>query len=100
MKIFIEVEKKSFLVYSDLISAIQEMSDIETGKLFRAMLQYHNGIDVEIAKELKPIWGMLKAQFDRDLVKYTEKCKKNAENIKKRWNKKVNCEIAVELEQK
>lgn len=74
-------DKKSFLLYCDLIHTIEKLSDEQAGKLFRHVLKYVNDLDpvtddlvTEIAFE--PIKQSLK----RDLKKYENICERNKAN--------------------
>lgn len=80
-------EKKSFLLYCDVIHTVEKMKDVDAGALLKHILRYVNDQNpvtdnpiVEIAFE--PIRQSLK----RDLVKYENIRTRNSENAKKRWN--------------
>ncbi len=67
-------EKKSFVLYSDLIHTTQLLSNEDTGKVFKWVLDYVNDNDP------KPLEGLLSAvcepikqQLKRDLIKYEKK---------------------------
>ena len=88
--------KKIFTLYTDLIKIangsndhdveIEAMTDEELGKLFRWILEYVNDYKPSVPKEIKYQVAFIKKQLDADLEKYKEKCKKNSDNVKKRWN--------------
>lgn len=82
--------KNSFVVYHNYREKLQNLTNAQIGKLFRAMLDY--AIDGKIP-ELKGIldiaFQFIKVTMDEDLKKYNEKCNKNKENIKRRWNTNV-----------
>ena len=88
--------KKIFNLYTDLIQIangsnehgveIEPMTDEELGKLFRWILEYVNDLHPIVPKEIKYQVAFIKKQLDADLEKYKDKCKKNSENIRKRWN--------------
>lgn len=80
-------EKKSFLLYCDVIHTVEKMKDADAGELLKHILRYVNDQHpvtenpiVEIAFE--PIRQSLK----RDLIKYENIRTRNSENAKKRWN--------------
>lgn len=80
--------KKSFLLYSDQHDPIKALSLEQKGLLFENIFLFQNGHDVDI---LDPVVNMafsfFKQVFDRDESKYLERCEKNRENAKKRWEK-------------
>lgn len=81
-------DKKSFLLYCDLIHTVKKLSDEQAGKLLKHILSYVNdenpvANDVIIDLVFEPI----KQQLKRDLKKYEGTCETNKENILKRWNK-------------
>lgn len=80
--------KKSFLLYCDLIHTISKMPNEKTGELFKHILEYVNDNnpktdDLIIQLTFEPIKQSLK----RDLEKYERMRAKNSENAKMRWDK-------------
>ena len=76
--------KKSFLLYSDLIHTIEKMSDEDSGKLFKHILKYVNDKNPttdNIVIEL--VFEQIKQQLKRDLVKYESIRERNRINGKK-----------------
>jgi hypothetical protein len=76
--------KKSFVLYSDLLSKVDHLTDEEMGKLFRHLLEYVNDLNPKMEDRLlltawKPIQASLKADLDR----WEEIRKKRAEAGKK-----------------
>jgi len=81
-------DKKSFLLYCDLIHTVLKMPNDKAGELFKHILQYVNDEnpitdDLIIQLTFEPIKQSLK----RDLQKYENIRLKNIENANKRWNK-------------
>ena len=83
--------KKSFLMYIDWYDIIADLSEEQLGKLIKAAFLYNSGQDPEAAnmdavtrREFKH-W---QKAFDRDAEKYQQRCNKNRENIKIRWQRK------------
>jgi hypothetical protein len=81
-------DKKSFLLYCDLIHTVSKMPNDKAGELFKHILQYVNDEnpitdDLIIQLTFEPIKQSLK----RDLQKYENIRLKNIENANKRWNK-------------
>jgi hypothetical protein len=80
-------DKKSFLLYCDIIYTVSKMPDDKAGQLFKHILEYVNDMnpqtdDLIIQLSFEPI----KQQLKRDLQQYYDRCAKNKENINKRWN--------------
>ena len=80
--------KKSFLLYCDLIHTVSKMPDEKAGQLLKHILAYVNDLnpttdDLIIQLTFEPIKQSLK----RDLEKYERIKAKNTENALLRWNK-------------
>ena len=82
--------KKSFILYNDQVELINELTDIQAGKLLRLLYQYSGSESHNTIKDpsVKMAFIAIKSQLDRDAQKYSKVCEKNKENISKRWNKK------------
>ena len=87
--------KKSFVLYTDLIEIVEELDDNEAGLLFKTILRYVNDLDPEIPKEIKLAFIPIKQDLKRDLKRYEERCKKNQENARKRWDKEETDSIGT-----
>lgn len=80
--------KKSFLLYCDLIHTVSKMPKEKAGELFMHILEYVNDKnpiteDLIIQLTFEPVKQSLK----RDLQKYENIRLKNIDNANKRWNK-------------
>lgn len=81
--------KKSVLLYCDIIHTVEELSDEEAGKLFKHYLRYINDLDpVEPDKLTKIVFEPIKQDLKRDLRKWELKCEKNSEIAKEGWVKR------------
>lgn len=79
--------KKSFLLYCDIIHTIEKLSDEQAGKLLKHILRYVNDQDPIAEDVLTEIaFEPIKQNLKRDLVKYEGIRLKNKENAEKRWN--------------
>lgn len=82
-------EKKSFLLYVDLIHTIEKLNDEQTGRLFKHILRYVNDQDPEAQDQFtEVVFEPIKQSLKRDLVKYEGIRERNKENANKRWNAK------------
>tara|TARA_Y100000015_G_C2370748_1_gene79900 strand:+ start:236 stop:805 length:570 start_codon:yes stop_codon:yes gene_type:complete len=87
--------KKSFLLYCDLIHTVQKLSDEQAGKLFKHVLEYVNDLNPTTEDLLTEVcFEPIKQNLKRDLRKYEEIRKKKSEagkkGMAKRWAKDNN----------
>ena len=76
-----------FCCYHSYLEVMEQLNDAEKGRLFTACLQYSKTGEVpQLSGNERFVFPTFKAQIDRDNAKYQEKCRKQSENIKKRWN--------------
>jgi hypothetical protein len=84
---FMAKDKKSFLLYCDIIHTVEQLTDEQAGSLFKHILQYVN--DKEPCSEsiiTKIAFEPIKQSLKRDLDRYDSICKRNSDNAKKRWD--------------
>jgi len=86
--------KKSFILYCDLIHTVSKLNDEQAGKLFKHILSYVND-EKPVTEDLitNIAFEPVKQALKRDLVKYEELREKNKENARKRWDSKKNEKI-------
>ena len=73
--------KKSFLLYCDLLEVAKELDDKSRGELFLYILEYVNDLNPEPPNELiKMLFIPIKQQLKRDLKKYENICYRNKTN--------------------
>ena len=64
-------EKKSFIVYCDIIETLDELTDEQAGKLFKGMAHYSNdGTEPNFDTILKFVFIPIRQQMDRDEAKW------------------------------
>ena len=74
-------DKKSFLIYCDIIHTVQHLTDEEKGKLFQHLLEYVNDLNPILNDRLlTAVFEPIKQQLKRDLVKYESICNRNSKN--------------------
>lgn len=74
-------DKKSFLLYCDLIHTVKKLSDEQAGKLLKHILSYvndENPITDDIILDL--VFEPIKQSLKRDLKKYENICNRNRKN--------------------
>lgn len=80
----------SFNVYHSYLKALEPFSDAECGRLLKACLQYSmTGQVPELRGNERFLFPSWQSQIDRDREKYEAKCRRNSENVSKRWNTAV-----------
>lgn len=66
--------KKSFILYVDLIHTIEHLEEDEAGRLFKHLMAYVNDLNPEAPDKLtKVLFEPIKRQLKRDLAKYEHK---------------------------
>lgn len=67
-------DKKSFLLYADIIYTIEHLTNEEKGKLFQHLLEYVNDFNPILEDRILLIaWKPIERQLKRDLEKYENK---------------------------
>lgn len=80
--------KKSVLLYCDIIHTVEELDDSDAGLLFKHYLRYINDQNPEPpSKLIKIVFEPIKQNLKRDLKKWEEKSAKNSESARIRWEK-------------
>lgn len=72
--------KQSLLIHNDSLDVLDLLTDEDCGKLFRAMRAFLRNEKYELDKHLNIAFLPFKNQFERDGIKYTNKCKANKIN--------------------
>ena len=66
-------DKKSFILYADLIKSIEHLTNEEKGILFNHLLEYVNDLNPILEDRLiLTAWKPIELQLKRDLVKFEE----------------------------
>lgn len=82
-------DKKSVLLYCDIIHTVKELSDEEAGKLFKHYLEYINDLNPSAPDKLTQIvFEPIKQNLKRDLKKWEYKSERNSEIAKAGWVKR------------
>lgn len=77
-----------FCAYHSYLDALEPLTDAERGRLFAACLKYSKSGEVgHLSGNERFVFPVFRGQIDRDNAKYANKCKKQADNANKRWNK-------------
>lgn len=74
-------DKKSFVLYSDIIHSIEILTDDEAGKLFKHILRYVNDLNPTLDDRfLKVTFEPIKQNLKRDLDKYLKRVQTAKDN--------------------
>lgn len=95
--------KSTFVVYTDWIDMIEELSDADRGVLLLAMMRYQLGMEIpEMEKGSGPrvAFAQIRKQFEKDEEKYNEICQKRREAGKAGGRPKVEEKEKVSEESK
>jgi hypothetical protein len=86
-------------MYADVIEYTEDLTDTQMGQLYRAQIQYANGIEPVITDpEVKGIWRVVKHQMDVNSNKYADKCEKMRANASKRKQLQANATKSIQIE--
>ena len=72
--------KKSFLIYIDNLNVLDDLTDEEAGKLFKAIKLYQLEKKIELKGLLRAVFIPFKTIFDKNEEQYQNVCKRNREN--------------------
>ena len=70
-------KRKSFIIHIDSLNILDELSDDQAGKLFKAIKCHQLGDEFEFDTLTRIAFSQFKNQFDRDSEKYIKLCEKN-----------------------
>jgi len=92
--------KKSFLLYTDLIHTVKKLNDQQAGKLFKHVLEYVNDLNPQTDDILLQVcFEPIRQSLKRDLQKYENIREKKSEAGKKgankRWQKIADDSTAI-----
>ena len=74
------------MLYYDALEDYKLLSDEQFGRLVREALRFaKTGEETKLPEPESYLWPGLRNRLLRDKESYMEKCRKNAENINKRW---------------
>jgi hypothetical protein len=80
-------DKKSFILYADLIHVTEKLSNEQAGILLKHVLRYVNDQNPVAPDQFtEVIFEPIRQLLKRDLVKYENIREKNQSNAKKRWD--------------
>ena len=82
-------DKKSVLLYCDIIHTVEGLTDEEAGRLFKHYLRYINDLDPVSEDRLTTLlFEPIKQNLKRDLKKWEAKSERNSNIAKEGWKKR------------
>jgi hypothetical protein len=81
--------KKSFILHRDSLDILDELTDEQSGKLFKAIKDFQNGVEPELDSVLKMVFVPFRNQFLRDDKNYENRCEVNRANGSKGGKQKL-----------
>ncbi len=92
--------KKSVLLYCDIIHTVKELTNEEAGLLFKHYLSYINDEHPEPPNKLiQIVFEPIKQNLKRDLKKWEQKSNKNSEIAKEGWIKRKSANASESIKQ-
>ena len=80
-------DKKSFVLYCDIIHTIEQLTDEQAGHLFKHVLYYVNDLNPDTNNVITKIaFEPIKQQLKRDLVRYEKIRERNSLSARMRWD--------------
>ena len=80
-------DKKSFVLYCDIIHTIEQLTDEQAGHLFKHVLYYVNELNPDTDNVITKIaFEPIKQQLKRDLVRYEKIRERNSLSARMRWD--------------
>jgi hypothetical protein len=80
-------DKKSFVLYCDIIHTIEQLTDQQAGHLFKHVLYYVNDLNPDTDNVITKIaFEPIKQQLKRDLVRYEKIRERNSLSARMRWD--------------
>ena len=75
-------KRKSFILHIDSLGILDNLSDEQAGKLFKAIKSYQVDGELTTDEVIKLVFFPFKSQFERDNEKYKTICDRNKNNDK------------------
>lgn len=80
-------EKKNFLLYKDMISSFEKLTNEEAGKLIKHIFRYVNCLNPITEDRITELmFEPIKQTLERDLDNWRGKCAKNSDIANMRWH--------------
>lgn len=81
-------EPDGFITHKVYYDSLREFDDVTLGKFYRNLIDFCDGKEVQSIDPVSDaIFKIVIRHITKDMTVYTEKCRRNRENAKKRWDK-------------
>ena len=92
-------DKKSVLLYCDIIHTVEELTDDEAGRLFKHYLRYINDQNPEVPDKItKIVFEPIKQNLKRDLKKWELKSERNSNIAKAMWAERKDANASERMQ--
>lgn len=83
------MKPKAILISTDFRAQFEMLNDKEAGELIKALFRYaEEGTPLETkSKAVRVLFGLIRAQLDKDAEKYAKICEKRKKAVEARWKK-------------
>jgi hypothetical protein len=93
-------DKKSVVLYCDIIHTVEELNDEEAGKLFKHYLRYINDLNPAAPDKLtQVVFEPIKQNLKRDLKKWEKKSERNKEIAIASWEKRKDANVCERIKE-
>jgi len=89
-------KKNSFLLYQDQREVVEKLTDMQAGRLFKAIFQHNDGEKLDLDPILSVVFIPIRQTLDRCKENYEKKSKVNSDSANKRWEQARNNANACE----
>lgn len=79
-------KRDAFILYKSHYEPISVLTDEQLGRLFRAIFQWQINGQADPGPDIAMAFGFIINQCRIDNDKYQDRCNKNRDNIKSRWD--------------
>lgn len=82
-------QKNTFVLRLDVMRITKALPDADLAALIRAVITAAEGMEAvpPDAEPARTLYELIRGQMEADRQKYAERCEKNRENIRKRYQK-------------
>lgn len=89
--------KKSVLLYCDIIHTVKSLTDEEAGKLFKHYMEYINDLNPVSDRLTELLFEPIKQNLKRDLKKWESKSERNSLIAKEGWKKRKDANASERI---
>ena len=87
--------KQSFVLWIDILEILDELDEVQTGRIFRAIIAYVKGEEYELSKLERVVFIPIRQRLERDFEKW-EVTKEKRSEAGKRGGRPKALEVRVD----